>query len=330
MKPQVRLCPHLSEPTPGKAPFAIAPDEILEACDGPVVAIVRCRACAACGWIEMLDWSLDRSVRVYAVAGIDAADVAVYFRNRRSGSCDIDRAGRERDALGACAGPFVSLVAYLPSSRRVLAAAPYPPSRRQPHGHGAERLPASTDATWFDVLGVLKCAPEGGGGTRPPMESGPVRTLARIVSGGQTGADRAALDVALALGLEVGGWVPKGRRAEDGRIPERYPNLRETDSEEPAERTLRNVRDSDATLLLSHGPLAGGSLLTLAEAQRTGRPVLHLDLDAVPASSAARRLRTWLEEHRIATLNVAGPRASEDPAIAGATAAALRAALRRP
>ncbi len=79
----------------------------------------------------------------------------------------------------------------------------------------------------------------------------------RIVAGGQTGADRAALDVALEYGLTVGGWVPHGRLAEDGRIPARYPGLVETDSPDGAERTRWNVRDSDATLIVSRGPLVG-------------------------------------------------------------------------
>ncbi len=158
LKPQVRLCSHLSEPAPGEAPFEIEPDEILEACDGPIVAIVRCRSCPACGWIEMLDWSLDHSTRVYGIAGIDAADVAIYTRNRRAGSCDVDRARRERDALAACAGRFTIVFAYVPSRRRVLAAAPYPSSQPPPSGEGTDRLPASTDPTWFDLLGVTKDA----------------------------------------------------------------------------------------------------------------------------------------------------------------------------
>ena len=83
----------------------------------------------------------------------------------------------------------------------------------------------------------------------------------KLVSGGQTGADRAALDVALELGIDHGGWVPKGRAAEDGRLPSRY-RVRETPSEDPAERTERNVADADAALLISHGPLTGGSELT--------------------------------------------------------------------
>jgi hypothetical protein len=148
--------------------------------------------------------------------------------------------------------------------------------------------------------------------------------LERIVSGGQTGADRAALDVALERGLAVGGWVPKGRLAEDGRIPDRYAGLRETESTDPAVRTARNVRDADATLVVSHGPLRGGSLLTVEEAERAGRPLLHLDLDAMPHAEAVRRLAAWLRTVEPTTLHVAGPRASEDPAIAAAVASLLR------
>src|SRR5262245_22193583 len=152
--------------------------------------------------------------------------------------------------------------------------------------------------------------------------------IERIVSGGQTGADRAALDFALANGIPIGGWVPKGRLAEDGRIPDRYAGLVETESADPAVRTARNVRDSDATLILSHGPLTGGSLRTLQEANRAGRPVLHLDLDGSDLSDAAARLRRWLAALRPKTLNVAGPRASQDPRIAAATDVILSTSLR--
>lgn len=151
--------------------------------------------------------------------------------------------------------------------------------------------------------------------------------LRRIVSGGQTGADRAALDVALERGLEIGGWVPRGRLAEDGVVPGRYRGLREGDSPDPAVRTALNVRDSDATLVVSHGPLAGGSLLTWREAERRGRPVLHVDLSVLSPAAAVARLRAWLEEVDPAVLNVAGPRASGDPTIAEAVTALLRAAL---
>ncbi len=150
----------------------------------------------------------------------------------------------------------------------------------------------------------------------------------RIVSGGQTGADRAALDFALANGIRIGGWVPRGRLAEDGRIPDRYPDLVETESTDPAVRTARNVRDSDATLILSHGPLDGGSLLTFQEATRAGKPVLHLDLDELTPVAAADRLRSWLAALRPSTLNVAGPRASRDPQIYKKTTVVLDQALR--
>ncbi len=149
----------------------------------------------------------------------------------------------------------------------------------------------------------------------------------KIVSGGQTGADRAALDVALELGLAVAGWVPKDRQAEDGSIAARYPNLRETESTEPEVRTERNVRDSDATLLLSHGALEGGSALTLELANRIGRPVLHIDLRAASIPQAARLLRDWLAIVRPRTLNVAGPRSSKDPEIFEATRQVLRLVL---
>ncbi len=160
----------------------------------------------------------------------------------------------------------------------------------------------------------------------PRGRAGP-RGLSRIVSGGQTGADRAALDVALEKGLEVGGFVPRGRVAEDGAIPERYPGLVETDSEDPTVRTARNVDSSDATLIVSHGPLSGGSLQTLEDARRAGKPTLHLDLNALTETAAVAQLRTWLQAVGPRTLNVAGPRASEDPAIGSATTAVLRAAL---
>jgi hypothetical protein len=151
--------------------------------------------------------------------------------------------------------------------------------------------------------------------------------LEKIVSGGQTGADQAALDVALQRGLQVGGWVPKGRLAEDGPIPERYSGLVETQSSDPAVRTGLNVRDSDATLIVSHGPLTGGSLLTLEEGRRWGKPVLHLDLHETTLITAVAKLRLWLDAVDPRILNVAGPRASKDAAIFAAVVALLRSAL---
>jgi len=95
--------------------------------------------------------------------------------------------------------------------------------------------------------------------------------LNKIISGGQTGVDRAALDVGLALGLAVGGWCPKGRRAEDGGIPDRYP-LMETPERNYQSRTRRNIEDSDGTLLLNQGKLDGGTALTVAHARQIGKP----------------------------------------------------------
>jgi len=131
--------------------------------------------------------------------------------------------------------------------------------------------------------------------------------LRKIVSGGQTGVDRAALDAALAHGVPVGGWCPKGRRAEDGHVPDRYP-LKETPSEAYEQRTAWNVRGSDGTLIITDGTLEGGTALTMTEAERQERPVLHVrTTDPVPVPM----IRAWGETHGVRILNVAGPRASE-------------------
>ena len=136
--------------------------------------------------------------------------------------------------------------------------------------------------------------------------------------------DRAALDAALAFGLPVGGWCPRGRLAEDGPIDPRYP-LRETPSASYPQRTEWNVRDSDGTLVLTGGRPRGGTALTFALARRLGRPCLVLDLDADPDPDEIRR---WAEAEEIATLNVAGPRESQHPGIHEATRAFLETALR--
>jgi Circularly permutated YpsA SLOG family len=120
--------------------------------------------------------------------------------------------------------------------------------------------------------------------------------------------------------------VPKGRAAEDGPLPGRY-RVRETPSEDRAERTERNVADSDATLLISHGPLTGGSELTRTIAAELGKPVLHVELSKLNASEAADRIARWLGALGCRTLNVAGPRASEEAGIHAAASAVLRRAL---
>jgi hypothetical protein len=136
--------------------------------------------------------------------------------------------------------------------------------------------------------------------------------LERIVSGGQTGVDRAALDVALSRGLQCGGWCPKGRLAEDGRIPPSYP-LRETPSPAYEERTAWNVRDSDGTLVLTWGAPSDGTAFTIALAKEMLRP--HLVTDLANNDAAAEQAAQWLRENPIAILNVAGPRASKSPQI---------------
>lgn len=107
----------------------------------------------------------------------------------------------------------------------------------------------------------------------------------KIVSGGQTGVDRAALDTALELGLPCGGRCPRGRKAEDGPIPARYP-LTETSSAEYAQRTEWNVRDSDGTLVLTRGQPTGGTALTIELAERLGKPYLVVDLESEPNAAA--------------------------------------------
>ncbi len=145
----------------------------------------------------------------------------------------------------------------------------------------------------------------------------------RIVSGGQTGVDRAALDVALERGLPCGGWCPRGRRAEDGTIPARYP-LRETPCADPSQRTDWNVRDADATLVLSRRRPSGGTALTLARARARGRPARLADPEDEAEVAA---VRAWLRELAPPTLNVAGPRESQDPGIHAAARRFLVALL---
>ena len=135
-------------------------------------------------------------------------------------------------------------------------------------------------------------------------------TPLRVVSGGQTGADRAALDAGMARDLPVGGWCPAGRWAEDGPINARYP-LRETAGPDPAERTRLNVRDSDATLVLAPGGVGGGTALTVGTARALGRPLLVVP----PRPDAVGGVVAWLREHDVRTLNVAGPRESEAPGL---------------
>lgn len=149
-------------------------------------------------------------------------------------------------------------------------------------------------------------------------------TSLRIVSGGQTGVDRAALDAALALGLPCDGWCPRGRKAEDGPIAARYP-LRESPSARYEQRTEWNVRDSDGTLVLTRGAPAGGTKLAIRLADSLGKPCLVVDLEGNPRPSD---VANWLQARAIRALNVAGARESESPGIYRRAYAFLGEALR--
>ena len=153
--------------------------------------------------------------------------------------------------------------------------------------------------------------------------------IKKIVSGGQTGADRAALDVAIEYGIPHGGWVPRGRKTEDGRLSERY-HLKEIQSISYPRRTELNVIDSDGTLIISHGNLSGGSAYTLDMAKKHKRPCVHIDLNEISEYKAVEIIKYWTDVKRIETLNVAGARASEDPKIYEATKNLLKSVLYPP
>jgi len=148
--------------------------------------------------------------------------------------------------------------------------------------------------------------------------------IEKIISGGQTGVDRAALDMALEFGIPCGGWCPKGRRAEDGRIPDHYP-LQEASSSEYPFRTQLNVEDSDGTLILSWGSPVGGTALTIKLAKKLKKPYLLIDLSQ---GGDSRKVLDWLKDNHIQILNVAGPREGEAPGIHDRAVAFFREVLR--
>lgn len=150
--------------------------------------------------------------------------------------------------------------------------------------------------------------------------------IKKIVSGGQTGADRAALDFALKYYIAHGGWIIKGRITEDGPLPEKY-QLQEMPTESYSKRTERNVIDSDGTLIISHGELTGGSAYTRKMSMKHGRPWLHADLNKMPTFQAAIIIESWISENGIEILNVAGPRDSKDPSIYGLVTVILELVL---
>ena len=152
--------------------------------------------------------------------------------------------------------------------------------------------------------------------------------LTQVVSGGQTGVDRAGLDAAISLGIPHGGWCPEGRRAEDGTIPEHY-QLHEVAGKDYAIRTRINVEDSDRTLILFEDSMSRGTGLTAKNAERLGRPLCTVDVieflewDEARFGEEIGNVCDWLEENEIATLNIAGPRESSSPGIGGIAKAFL-------
>lgn len=142
-----------------------------------------------------------------------------------------------------------------------------------------------------------------------------VGTLVRkIISGGQTGVDRGALIAAIELGIEHGGYCPRGRLAEDGPIDDRF-QLTETESSTYHVRTEKNVLESCGTLIIHRGPVVGGTALTEKFAQRHQKPCLKIDLSAPQPPVRVEIIRAWLRKHRIEVLNIAGPHESSQPGI---------------
>lgn len=150
--------------------------------------------------------------------------------------------------------------------------------------------------------------------------------LVKIVSGGQTGSDRAALDFAIAAGIPHGGWCPKGRLAIDGPLDPKY-QLTETKSSGYSQRTRLNVQDSDGTLIFNSGALSGGTSLTVKTAQDAAKPYLVIQVDQLEQEQITRTIQSWLKAQSIRVLNVAGPREEKRPGIYSRTLAALRSSI---
>lgn len=157
---------------------------------------------------------------------------------------------------------------------------------------------------------------------------GEINLIRKIISGGQSGADLAAIDAAMANDFPHGGWIPKGRRTEDGPLPEKY-HLQEMTTTSYPKRTEQNVIDSDGTVIFIHGRLSGGSDLTRKLAEKHGKPWLHLNMREHTILEAVERLSEWCSDKQIEILNVAGRSASKDPEIYSVTYKVVSAILRK-
>jgi hypothetical protein len=151
--------------------------------------------------------------------------------------------------------------------------------------------------------------------------------LKRIISGGQTGSDRAGLDVAMERGIDHGGWCPAGRKASDGEIPERY-RLQETEEATYPPRTERNVKEADATVIFFRGPkMSAGCALTKRLCEKHEKPYVLVDIAINNERDSACIVRHLIGEHGVSTLNVAGSRENKSPGIYYMTFEALDLAL---
>ena len=137
----------------------------------------------------------------------------------------------------------------------------------------------------------------------------------KIFSGGQTGVDRAALDAAIELNIPYGGYLPKGRLAEDGPLSEKYLNMFETSTNYYEERTKKNILHSDATLIFYSGKLTGGTLLTFNYAKQQNKPYLTINLAKLTFEESIANIQIWLKKIHPKILNIAGPRESSSPGI---------------
>lgn len=151
-------------------------------------------------------------------------------------------------------------------------------------------------------------------------------SLIKIVSGGQTGVDRAALDVALESGIEAGGWCPEGRPAEDGVIPDRYP-VKELPGAGYRQRTKRNVIDSDGTVIIYFGTPVGGTELTISFCIKLKKPYVLVDGDELSVERATHKIDAFIARKKIPVLNVAGPRAGSEPRAYGYAKEVIRGVL---